>query len=221
MFIGLEGNIGSCKSTLLTLLSKQISNLKIYPERLSEWTISSDHTTYNLLDLGVNQPKIYAYTLQLVALMTHIDIAKEASITEEYVHIAERTIESNRQIFTLPKVKNGIIADHEYAIYKKMASAPTCIPCNGYIYLNTPPSICKDRIKIRNRPEESKVEINYINDIDNLHKKWLLHNEISPVLEINYGDSDKNNIELVSDFINMLWAINDINRLRGLANNGI
>ena len=85
---------------------------------------------------------------------------------------------------------------------------------NGIIYLQAEPTICIERVKQRNRSEESNVPEDYIKSLHNAHQQWL-DNSSKPsstpvlVVDCNYNfESDKtaalNATESVKAFVNHL-----------------
>ena len=51
-------------------------------------------------------------------------------------------------------------------------TTPTLVP-DGFVYLRAEPETCMDRMKIRNRGEESAVDLKYLEDLHKRHEDWL------------------------------------------------
>jgi deoxycitidine kinase/deoxyguanosine kinase len=64
------------------------------------------------------------------------------------------------------------------------------INIDKYIYINTPPDICLQRIAKRNRSGES-IPLEYLQKLDTFHKNWLSSKE--NMIEVD-GTSEINNI---------------------------
>ena len=43
------------------------------------------------------------------------------------------------------------------------------------VYLRTEPSVAFKRVRSRSRGEETKISLDYIKDLHNLHEEWLVH----------------------------------------------
>jgi deoxyadenosine/deoxycytidine kinase len=43
------------------------------------------------------------------------------------------------------------------------------------IYLRSTPTICADRIKIRNREEEKNITLQYLQELHSAHELWLMN----------------------------------------------
>ena len=78
----------------------------------------------------------------------------------------------------------------------------------GYIYIKTSPETCYERIKKRNRTEESNIPLEYLNNLNDKHEKWLLSNDNNnvPVLVLD-GEEDFENDEII--FLKYLGKINE------------
>ncbi|KAL8597677.1 hypothetical protein ACOMHN_012644 [Nucella lapillus] len=67
------------------------------------------------------------------------------------------------------------------------------------VYLRASPETCHERIKIRNRSEESCVSLEYLQDLHTLHENWLMNKTTghlpAPVLVI---DADKDMAEVMA-----------------------
>jgi len=67
--------------------------------------------------------------------------------------------------------------------------------------LKTSAAICLERLLKRNRPEEyHKIDINYLNDINDLHDEFF---NSTPHLLLN-GDQDFTNKEILNEMINQI-----------------
>merc|ERR1712154_508780 len=45
-----------------------------------------------------------------------------------------------------------------------------------YVYLRAPPTVCYERLRMRNRKEEAGVPLAFIEALHTLHESWLLTN---------------------------------------------
>ena len=104
--------------------------------------------------------------------------------------------------------EQGDINEIEWKLYNswfKWLNDKFKVDPEGYIYIKTSPETCYDRIKKRNRTEESNIPLKYLQDLHNKHEKWLLEKKSTPVLILN-GEEDFENDEII--FLKYLEKIN-------------
>jgi len=81
----------------------------------------------------------------------------------------------------------GVMTPLEWELYKEWFSWLVdnyTVKPNGFIYLQTDPEICLNRLKIRHRQEESPVGIEYLKRLHDKHESWLLSkSNIAPYLK--------------------------------------
>ena len=90
--ISIEGNIGAGKTTLLSLLQ-----VPVIPEPVSEWTNTAGN---NILEDFYNNPKRWAFTFQLNALYTRVQLWR--NVQKEHpndLYFSERSPSADRHIF--------------------------------------------------------------------------------------------------------------------------
>jgi len=64
------------------------------------------------------------------------------------------------------------------------------------IYLDAPVRVIRKRIRLRGRPEEMGIGVDYLRRLDRLYKKWFENYDRSPTLVV-----DTSKIDYMSDFI--------------------
>ena len=68
---------------------------------------------------------------------------------------------------------DGNIEEVDYQIYLRWFDEfIEDFPITGYIYVNTPPELCAERIKIRNR-EGEVIPLEYLQRCHKYHEEWL------------------------------------------------
>lgn len=107
------------------------------------------------------------------------------------VKLMERSLFSARYCFVQNLHQSGLMNDAEFAVYEEYFNFLTREPelrVDLIIYLKASPNVCLQRALSRKRKEESKLTIEYLTRLDQLHDDWLLHprpdQEIAPVLSI-------------------------------------
>jgi len=167
----LEGNIGSGKTTLLNAIEhyinyKKIIDIEIVYEPVKKWQ------EMGLLDSFYRDIKRWSYTFQNAAFITKI--MELDKLDKDKIYIIERSPMTDKNCFAELCFENGFMSKMEFDLYNMWYDHFTknIIP-KGYIYLKSKPLICLERINIRKRDEESTISIDYLEKLNNKHKKWL------------------------------------------------
>ena len=212
----IEGNIGAGKSTFLASVSKF---LPIQPvlEPCHAWQDVAG--TGNLLQAFYQDGKRWAYTFQSYAFITRI-LEQEKS-AEKYGAtplLFERSVYSDRYCFAKNAYELGLMTPLEWGLYTEwfewLVQSRSRMPA-GFIYLQTDPKICFERLTSRGRSEEKAVAYDYLELLHGKHEDWLIHKKnvapyISqiPVLILDCNESfehnesiQKRHAEKIAEFI--------------------
>ena len=212
IIISLDGNIGAGKSTLLAEIRKSIPELRVVDEPVGQWTALKNGNGKNLLELFYEDKKRWAYTFQNCAILTRLKNIKEA--VEELnangkgpqVILTERSVLTDKYVFAQMLRDSGDMDDLEWELYDSWFSIfSKQHQVNGIIYLSTSSTTSKDRIHIRNRQGEDRIQLDYLDALDRQHKQWIESTDI-PVLTLSTepGASLENNLQQIRDFIQQL-----------------
>lgn len=183
IIFSIEGNIGSGKSTLFQILKKSIDPQEIKSKRIifleepvDEWSSIQDKTSRKtILDLFYGNMKEYAFSFQMMAYITRLkNIQDTIKKYPNSIIITERCLYTDKNIFAKMLYDDGIMKSVEYQIYSKWFSHfIKDFPKIYYIFLNTKPSICLERIQKRNRGGENNIAFDYLLKLDRYHHEWL------------------------------------------------
>jgi deoxyadenosine/deoxycytidine kinase len=212
IIISLDGNIGAGKSTLLAEIRKSIPELRVVDEPVGQWTALKNESGKNLLELFYEDKKRWAYTFQNCAILTRLKNIKEA--VEELdangkgsqVILTERSVLTDKYVFAQMLRDSGDMDALEWELYDSWFSIfSKQHQVNGIIYLSTSSTTSKDRINIRNRQGEDRIQLDYLDALDRQHKQWIESTDI-PVLTLSTepGASLENNLQHIRDFIQQL-----------------
>ncbi|MFC1894388.1 deoxynucleoside kinase [Candidatus Dependentiae bacterium] len=173
-----EGNIGVGKSTFLTLMKKNLSEVKILTEPKDNWT--NQIYGQSLLENFYKNPQRWAYTLETFAMMCRAKDHINEQADKSNNILVERSIYSGHYCFAQNGYESGFFSKIEWQVYNKWVEFLLHQKCDlprGFIYLKADPEICYKRIQKRNRISEKKITLRYIKQIDTWHEKFLIQKE--------------------------------------------
>jgi deoxyadenosine/deoxycytidine kinase len=161
--IAFHGSIGSGKSTLIKRLSMMNETYVAYLEPVEIWQDSG------LLNLLYTDPEGYAFSFQVLALLTRLKQYSEFIENKtNRIMLWERGTESD-------KIFQNVLKEHKFissleidilnASYKPKALLN--------IYIRTPPAVCLQRILQRGREEEKDITYKYLQELHDEHERIL------------------------------------------------
>ena len=212
IIISLDGNIGSGKSTLLNEIRNKLHDVHVVDEPVGPWTALKNEKGENLLGLFYGDKRRWAYTFQNCAILTRLKSIKAAvdnldnTVKGPQVILTERSVLTDKHVFAEMLRDSGDIDQLEWELYESWFNIfHKQHQVNGIIYLSTSSTTSKDRIQIRNRPEEEGIGLSYLDALDEQHKKWIANTTI-PVLTLSTepGSSVEENIQQIREFIQKL-----------------
>jgi len=174
-----EGNIGSGKSTLVEYLKEHLKNVGDYKiiylqEPVDVWNTITDNLGVNILEKYYGNQKKYAFSFQMMAYITRLNLLKKVlEDSENCIIVTERCLFTDREIFAKMLHDSGKMEDIEYAIYLKWFDSFLPKSPNSFIYLKTFPLTCMNRINKRNRKGEGSINLDYLEDCSYYHNNWL------------------------------------------------
>lgn len=174
--ISVDGNIGSGKSTLVSILKCHYKcDVVVLTEPVDSWNeIKENETDENIISKFYKDKHRYSFSFQILALITRIsEIRKVIKTNPNAVIITERSIDTDRNVFCKMLYDEGYINEIEYKIYMKCYNEfEDEFPIAGTIYLYTSPCICYRRILMRDRKGEN-IDIDYLEKCSEYHDNWL------------------------------------------------
>lgn len=185
-----EGNIGTGKSTFLSMIEKHYGDrAQVIYEPVDVWTSFTDEDTgENILHYFYKDQMKYAYTFQNIALLSRLERIKAIDTSKEFVFV-ERSIWSDKNVFAANCHESGFMNNLEYKLYNNWfkwieETVHETVKDRKFIYLVSPVDVCDGRIHQRNRPEETGISRNYLALLEKKHEMWL-GNCNAPVIRIN------------------------------------
>ena len=197
LIISIEGNIGSGKSTILQNLKNQFINEKyiiFLEEPVNEWTKVKDNNE-NIIEKFYQDSEKYSFPFQMLALFTRFKMLNdEITKNPNSIIITERCLFTDKYIFSQMLFDTKKMNSIEYQIYNKWFDEFTKkLPEHKFIYLESSPKICLERIKKRSRDGEQKINLKYLEECSNYHN--LMFNKIKYNLKFNLDNCEYNSLD--------------------------
>lgn len=171
----LEGNIGAGKSTFLRLIEKHCKDISVVQEPQENWCSPTEGGS--LFERFYHEPKRWAYTIETLIMTCRVRDHLQAQVDTNPNRLMERSVYSGHYCFAQNGFESGYFTDLEWYAYSKLLDFMVKEQCRlplGFIYLQTNPETCFERIKIRNRVGEQSISLDYLTKIHNLHEKFLV-----------------------------------------------
>lgn len=212
IIISLDGNIGAGKTTLLNEIRKNIPEIHYVDEPVGQWTALRNESGKNLLELFYEDKKRWSYTFQNCAILTRLLNIQKAidKVSEQHaapqIILTERSILTDKYVFAEMLRHSGDIDALEWDLYNSWFDTfGSKLPTKAVIYISTSAETAKKRIGIRNRAGEDLISLDYLNLLDEQHKKWI-HNTELPTLILSTEDGIpvEENIKKIRFFIDKL-----------------
>ncbi len=202
MIIGVCGNIGAGKSTIIEMMEKHLGYVPVY-ETVEENPYLEDF---------YKDMKKWAFHSQLFFLIKRFDFLKRVDPSKGVI-LEDRTIEEDVNIFAKNLHEMGYISDKDWKTYLDLFRTfsdhlPKPV---GIIYLEASVETLKKHVRRRGRAFESKISDDYLEKLNMLYSKWISTVEI-PVFRIDCNsidfvlyERDRDEIlQKVSNFVNSL-----------------
>ena len=156
--ITLDGNIGSCKTSILNYFHKNYKTA-IDVEPIDSWT----EYLKNMYDTNKS-----TYNFQIKVWIDRCWIQEKSNV----IVLMERSPYFIKNVFVEKALEDTTISKEEYNnIHKLHKTTDELWQPNAYIYLRSDPEMCYNRIKKRGRESEKNIKLEYIKRIHELHEE--------------------------------------------------
>lgn len=197
-YIGVAGNIGAGKSTLVDFLRYRF-NLTPFHEPNADNPFMVDFYA---------DMKRWAFHSQIYFL-THKFRLHQQLTDHPGTVVQDRTIYEDAEIFAENLYRTGQMTADEHAIYRTLYDGivRTLRPPDLMIYLRAKVRTVRRRIKHRGRPEEQALPLNYIKRLHTLYEDWFARYDRSPTLVI-----DVDRLDYIQNMVDRIEIIRTIER---------
>ena len=181
--ISIDGNIGSGKSSLVSILKERFSDAKnicFLQEPVDEWNTIRDKEGITALENYYKDQTKYAFSFQMMAYISRLSLLKKEIKKNKYdIIITERSLNTDRYVFAKMLYDDKKIDEIQYQIYLKwFEEFLEEIPKIEIIYIRTSPHVAHERVKKRAREGESVIELEYLEYCHKYHENWLNYDKM-------------------------------------------
>lgn len=186
--IAVAGMIGVGKSTFAKKISEMLDFQVMYE--------NVDNNPY--LDKYYLDFERWSFNLQIFFLAERFKDQKRM-FSYGGGYITDRTIYEDLEIFAKINFDNEKMTNDDWNTYNSLFQAMVLTPFFNepdiVIYLEGSFEEILERIKLRNRPSEQNVDIEYFRELHNRYQKWIESFDHAKVLRININNYDIDNEE--------------------------
>ena len=183
IYVSIEGNIGTGKSTLIDKLQKHFDSLKLskkigyIPEPINIWNSITDNNGVTILEKYYEDQEKYAFPFQMMAYISRLSGMRKAMQEDFDIIIMERSMFTDKEVFAQMLFHDGKIEIIEYNIYKKWFNEFIGdFPKIWHIYIQADPEVSEERVLKRRRQGE-KIPLTYLEKCHAYHEHWLVTNK--------------------------------------------
>lgn len=174
--VTIQGNIGSGKSTIVHKLKDKYgykSNICFLQEPVDIWEKITDEFGTPILSLYYDNQEKYAFSFQMMAYISRLQLLKKAVEDGYDIIISERSLETDKHIFAKMLYNENKIKHVEYQIYLKWFDEfHKMFPKEHIVYIKTTPEIAYNRVNKRAREGEN-IPIEYLEKCHKYHEDWI------------------------------------------------
>lgn len=211
-----EGEIGAGKTKVLDLLQESFPSVDgvgvIYVREPSDiWSRPQQvpeeypvpqqegaRNEFTYLDLFYQDSTRYAFPFQMYAYCTRtrvIDLEIQRIVAQDlpFIIVCERSVLTDKEVFTKNLVRSGLIAREFIPIYDELfnyVASHMVGHIKGMLHLDVDVATCMDRIRKRNRGAEAGIPESYLLELAKAHEEmYAKYQDKIPVTRVDWrGD---------------------------------
>jgi len=180
-FVAVTGNIGVGKSTLVTLLCKNLDWQPFY-EPVAENPYLEDFYA---------DMRTWAFHSQIFFLTHRLRMHRQLLDHPTSV-IQDRTVYEDAEVFADNLYQQGLIQARDYGTYHELYEVLTEFlpPPDLVVYLRASVPTLFSRISSRGRDFERQITTEYLGQLNELYERWITGFSLCPVLTVPSDDLD-------------------------------
>ncbi len=180
-FVAVTGNIGVGKSTLVTLLCKNLDWQPFY-EPVAENPYLEDFYA---------DMRTWAFHSQIFFLTHRLRMHRQLLDHPSSV-IQDRTVYEDAEVFADNLYQQGLIQARDYGTYHELYEVLTEFlpPPDLVVYLRASVPTLFSRISSRGRDFERQITTEYLGQLNELYERWITGFSLCPVLTVPSDDLD-------------------------------
>lgn len=168
MRVCIEGNIGCGKSSCL-MSAEEACGVPCFPEPVDEWRA--------VLEKFYDSPSEWALAFSLQVLHSFRKPLSEKTC------VVERSPLATRHVFGQVLYNDGVLNCHEWELLKDYHDVLAWTP-DMFVYIDTPPEVCLERIRSRGRPYEKGIDASFLKKLDHQYTNMLRFSNV-PVVRVD------------------------------------
>ena len=178
MIIAIAGNIGSGKTTLATLLGKELGFDIEYEQEDNPY----------IVDFYADMQR-WSFNLQIHFMNNRLKQAINLRTSGREV-VQDRTIYEDAEIFSPNLLAMGMMNQRDYNTYKNLFDTVLQLltPPDLVIYLKASISTLVDQIASRGREYEDSIRIDYLRKLNERYDEWFLNYDLGKKLEVSVDE---------------------------------
>lgn len=180
-FVAIAGNIGVGKSTLVTMLSKQLGWQPFYEPEIENPYLAD---FYQDMRSWAFHSQIFFITRRLRSHRQLIDHPTSV--------VQDRSVYEDAEVFACNLHQQGLFNDRDYNSYRELYQVLTKFlpPPDLVIYLRASVETLEERINLRGRDYERRITSEYLDQLNKLYETWIDNFNLCPVLSVPADDLD-------------------------------
>jgi len=188
----IEGIPAAGKTTLLKGLREHSQNtntlarsITFVDEPVALWETILDENGVNLIENYYRDIQKFAFPFQMAACISRYAALRQAvEKNPGAIIVMERSLLADRFVFATMLRDSGDIEQIHFRIYLEMYEIFAAdYPIIGVVFMNTAPEECYERMKIRSRPGEQDVSLEYLRACGRYQIEMLNKNSLECVCE--------------------------------------
>ena len=183
-YLVIVGNVGVGKTTTIHCIKNQVPESHVFIERkghfLQRFYADPSYAFLNQLD----------YSIQFLEQAVEI-----ASLRSGNWVLQDRSIFDTHGVFSAMFAANGLISSEQFQVLGQLHDLAGRLCCPSIlIHLYARPQICLNRLKARGDIEERDVQLSYLKELEDAHRRWFDSFGLCPKMEISTEESDPDQV---------------------------